>query len=688
MTRSISAVVTLALAAVASLIPAETAAAEDTVTIPDAALAACVSARLSAESLPADFTATNLAKLTKFGCSTEVADLTGLDALTGITGLSLRVTATDISPLAALTKVTYLQLTAPNLTDPSPLSSLTGIDTLTLNAPAVSSYAFARPMTNLARAYTTVSPSADLDDLAGLTKLQTLITTVSADAAADLNKLSAVTTLTLKTTAETLAGFTLPPAVTKLTVTDNDLTSLTDLPTSESTTSLALWASKVTSLDGITYLPNLTLLQVGSGSLNDVAALSAESRLVTLSLPFNNITSLPTLPSTLRQLSVNNNPITSLAVLRGLSLTKLVASNTAVTSADGVAAAVAPQATVTLASSKIVDPGSWAGLPTGTTIDLSDNMISDVAPFAAVPSGTSLRLSSNRITDVSALSGLPTGVSVNLARNQIRDFSPLPDDLSVTTDGQWIVGPDTDADTPVDLGLRLVNGATVCPDPQEGLTCTDGVATFSGVWSTIFWQAGTTFRGNLVVARVPSAPAPTLAVVTDSGWPPAVWFSFPDNWYPYPTSWTADWYRDGTLVASESPQWAYGTHQLSVADLDHEVTLCMTGKGPDGSRRACSAPLVVPHATFPALGAHISGRAQVRKWLFARTVALPAGTKATYTWYRNGHKIKGARQSFHWVSPADRGKRLSVRITVSKPGYHTVSATTAQTARVKKWSKK
>jgi hypothetical protein len=431
-------------------------------------------------------------------------------------------------------------------------------------------------------------------------------------------------------------------------------------------------------------------LDFSQTAVDDLSALAGLSGLTTLNVPYTNVSDLGPLTNltALESLNLNSTSVADLSPLSGhTALQTLDLTSTSVADLSPLSGHTALR-TLHINSTSVADLSPLSGHTALRTLDLTKTAVRGLGPLTGIPL-TWLKAPSLGLTDVTALAALGPNAQVWLEGNNLRDFSPLPDDAVVSMNQQQVTGITAVTGVPVDLGLRLANGEAVCPDAQRGLTCEDGVVTFSENFGDIWWRAGTTFWGFATVTRAPSISAPRLVVQPSDVWPPTLWFSFPQEWNPYPTSWTEDWYRDGALVQSETSFWPYGTHQLAIADLDHEITLCTTGRGGlGGTRRTCSAPLVVPHATFPSLQVRISGRAQVRKWLFVRTVQLPAGTKATYTWYRNGHKIKGAHQPFHWVSPADRGKRLRVRITVSKPGYHTVSATTAQTARVKKWSKK
>jgi hypothetical protein len=50
-----------------------------------------------------------------------------------------------------------------------------------------------------------------------------------------------------------------------------------------------------------------------------------------------------------------------------------------------------------------------------------------------------------------------------------------------------------------------------------------------------------------------------------------------------------------------------------------------------------------------------------------------AASSVRYRWFRNGVKIKGTRanDAGYRLVPADRGKRISVRIKLLRPGYAT-----------------
>lgn len=71
----------------------------------------------------------------------------------------------------------------------------------------------------------------------------------------------------------------------------------------------------------------------------------------------------------------------------------------------------------------------------------------------------------------------------------------------------------------------------------------------------------------------------------------------------------------------------------------------------------------------------VSGKFKVGKKLKAKVGSWsPSATKVTYQWLRNGKSIKKATKSTYKLTKKDKRKKLSVRITVRRSGYLTVSA--------------
>jgi hypothetical protein len=91
---------------------------------------------------------------------------------------------------------------------------------------------------------------------------------------------------------------------------------------------------------------------------------------------------------------------------------------------------------------------------------------------------------------------------------------------------------------------------------------------------------------------------------------------------------------------------------------------------------------VLGEAISPTATPTISGKARVGRWLSATVGMWMSGTTLTQQWLRNGRTITGATGLTYKLKSADRGKRISVRVTATKLGYSPASATSVKTAKV------
>jgi hypothetical protein len=57
--------------------------------------------------------------------------------------------------------------------------------------------------------------------------------------------------------------------------------------------------------------------------------------------------------------------------------------------------------------------------------------------------------------------------------------------------------------------------------------------------------------------------------------------------------------------------------------------------------------------------------------------------KLTYQWYRSGKAIAKATSKSYKLTEADRGKRISVKVTGSKSGYPKATSTSKSTEKIK-----
>ena len=90
----------------------------------------------------------------------------------------------------------------------------------------------------------------------------------------------------------------------------------------------------------------------------------------------------------------------------------------------------------------------------------------------------------------------------------------------------------------------------------------------------------------------------------------------------------------------------------------------------NASARVAGLPLVSATPT-------IAGTVKAGNVLTVQRGTWTWGTAFTYRWLRNGVAISDATASTYKVRTADKGTKLTVRVTGSRFGYTTVSRTSA-----------
>jgi Leucine-rich repeat (LRR) protein len=155
-----------------------------------------------------------------------------------------------------------------------------------------------------------------------------------------------------------------------------------------------------------------------------------------------------------------------------------------------------------------------------------------------------------------------------------------------------------------------------------------------------------------------------------------------NSWTPNPVL-SYQWYRSGVaIVGATNP-----TYVIVPADAGSSISVRVTGTrtGYAQADRVSAATSAVPMGVLSGSAPTISGKAQVKKTLTAKAkVWTPGPYKITYRWLRNGKVIKGATKSKYKVAKTDRGKKISVKVTVTKVGYTTRAFVSKSSAKVKR----
>lgn len=147
------------------------------------------------------------------------------------------------------------------------------------------------------------------------------------------------------------------------------------------------------------------------------------------------------------------------------------------------------------------------------------------------------------------------------------------------------------------------------------------------------------------------------------------------------------WLRNGAPIAGATSA-SYTPSATDVGSaLAVQVTGTRTGSTPS---TAVSAPTAAVAAGTLGKGKpSIKGKARVGSTLAAKAGTWsPAGVAVKLQWLRNGKPIKKATKAKYKLVGADKGKKISIRVTGVKAGYTTASATSKATGKVKAKPKK
>jgi hypothetical protein len=152
-------------------------------------------------------------------------------------------------------------------------------------------------------------------------------------------------------------------------------------------------------------------------------------------------------------------------------------------------------------------------------------------------------------------------------------------------------------------------------------------------------------------------------------WQPAATFSYV-------------WYRNGKTIKGATK----AGYTLTTSDLGKVITLRVRGTLP-GYRAVSkvSQPSLKVQAGLASAAAKLSDSTpRVGQTITVTTGTWkPTGVSFGYQWLRNGVAIDNATEARYTVTAADRGKKLTARITGSLDGYPSVTRTTSSSSKVR-----
>ena len=153
------------------------------------------------------------------------------------------------------------------------------------------------------------------------------------------------------------------------------------------------------------------------------------------------------------------------------------------------------------------------------------------------------------------------------------------------------------------------------------------------------------------------------------------------TWTPTGLAFSYQWKRNGvSIIGATSTKYT-----LKALDAGKTITVQVTGAKAGYTTTSASSAAVAVTGVFTSTPTpKISGTAKKGKTLTARAGTWkPAGVSLSYRWYRDGVAISGAVKAKYTLRSADKGERITVKVTGKKAGYTTVTKTSAS-KKVKK----
>ena len=154
-----------------------------------------------------------------------------------------------------------------------------------------------------------------------------------------------------------------------------------------------------------------------------------------------------------------------------------------------------------------------------------------------------------------------------------------------------------------------------------------------------------------------------------------------------PGTWTKgtklsyQWLRNGKTI----PKATKKTYKPVAADVGKQLSVKVTGKksGYKSASKTSPERAKTTRGTLTGATPKITGTTTVGKTLKVTRGKWTSGTSYSYQWLRNGKAISGAKKSQYKLTSADRGKKISVRVTGKRSGYTTLKKTSAQVGPIK-----
>ena len=433
--------------------------------------------------------------------SNSVSDLSPLAGLTKLTWLDLDGNAiTDISALAGLTNLEVLGLWSNSITDISPLARLNKLTFLGLTNNSISDISSLAGLNSLRLLYLTNNSISDISPLVSNTGLgsgdQVFLRGNPLDAASINTHIPALQRrgVTVTFDAVSTEGVNIPdpnlrtaienalgkPSGATITVADmerfirynfsnRNIRDLTGLEYATNLTELRLQDNNISDISPLAGLNNLELLDLNDNSISDISPLAGLNNLERLHLDYNSISNISPLSglNNLIVLDLLGNSISDISPLSGLNnLIVLYLGGNSISDISPLSGLNNLEALYLLGNS-ISDISPLSGLNNLEVLYLGGNSISDISPLSGLTDLRGLFLWGNSITNIFPLAGLNNIEGLGLEGNSISDIFPLVENTGLGNgDRVWLQeNPLNSASINTHIPALQSRGVTVEFDP-------------------------------------------------------------------------------------------------------------------------------------------------------------------------------------------------------------------------------
>ncbi|MFF9849676.1 hypothetical protein [Streptomyces litmocidini] len=154
------------------------------------------------------------------------------------------------------------------------------------------------------------------------------------------------------------------------------------------------------------------------------------------------------------------------------------------------------------------------------------------------------------------------------------------------------------------------------------------------------------------------------------------------TWSPAPTSYAYQWRANGVAISGATSSSYVPAASVLGKKLTVTVTALRTGHL-SGASTTAGVTVAVGLAPKATTAPYVTGTVRVGRTLtLNRGAWTPAPTSYAYQWYANGRAISGATRTTFTLAKAQRGLRITVRVTALRTGHSSGVAWTRATGAV------